>query len=372
MKRRLSHLPLALRELLYEYRFVKSVNPITMRQVAESVGVAVSTVSKGLRNDPTIPQGRCMEIQQAANRLGYRPHPLVATLMSQMHHHRRRSDPHHIAWIDLWPDGGEQCIDAINTAPILSGARERAHDLGYGIDVYQAGRDGLTPESLHRILTTRGQWGVIFPPVPAAAGKFPLDLRGLTGVTIGTSLHEPVMHRVSPNHFQGCGLAFERLRAKGFRRIGLALTKAMNERVEGRWLGSFHASQQSLPKRNQVSPLLVGKGDHDGIAKWLRRENPDAVLVAENLDWPGSARSKEPKPAKPFIAWLMLQAGSAGGVGLNLCQEQLGRVAVEMVVAQIHRNERGSPAIPHSVLIDAVWVESLECHDLPPFHASSM
>jgi hypothetical protein len=28
-----------------------------------------------------------------------------------------------------------------------------------------------------------------------------------------------------------------------------------------------------------------------------------------------------------------------------------------MVVAQIHRNERGSPAIPHTVLIDAVWVD---------------
>jgi hypothetical protein len=29
-----------------------------------------------------------------------------------------------------------------------------------------------------------------------------------------------------------------------------------------------------------------------------------------------------------------------------------------MVVAQIHRNERGSPRIPHTVLIDAVWVDS--------------
>jgi len=332
---------------------------MTMRDVANHVGVSISTVSKGLRNDPTIPRDRCLEIQKAANALGYRPNPMVATLMSQMHHHRRRSDPHHIAWIDLWPDGGELVNDVMSIAPILSGARERAHELGYGIEVYQAGRDGLTPESLHRILTARGQWGVIFPPVPASAVKFPLDLRGLTGVTIGTSLHEPVMHRVSPNHFQGCTLAFERLREKGFRRIGLALTKAMNERVEGRWLGAFHACQQSLPKRDHVTPLLVGKSDHAGMKKWLQRESPDAVLVAENLDWPAPGRSKAQRSAIPLIAWLMPQIGSSGSVGLNLCQEQLGRVAVEMVVAQIHRNERGSPAIPHSVLIDAEWVESL-------------
>ena len=34
--------------------------------------------------------------------MGYRPHPLVSTLMAQLHHYRRRSDPHSIAWIDLW------------------------------------------------------------------------------------------------------------------------------------------------------------------------------------------------------------------------------------------------------------------------------
>jgi hypothetical protein len=40
---------------------------------------------------------------------------------------------------------------------------------------------------------------------------------------------------------------------------------------------------------------------------------------------------------------------------LNHQPDQLGRVAVEMVVAQIHRNERGSPAVPQTVLIDGIW-----------------
>jgi hypothetical protein len=45
--------------------------------------------------------------------------------------------------------------------------------------------------------------------------------------------------------------------------------------------------------------------------------------------------------------------------GLDYRPEQLGRAAVEMVVAQIHRNERGRPAIAHTVMIDAVWIEAL-------------
>jgi len=39
-------------------------------------------------------------------------------------------------------------------------------------------------------------------------------------------------------------------------------------------------------------------------------------------------------------------------------QEQLGGAAVEMVVGQIHRNERGNPTCPHTLLIDAMWVDS--------------
>ena len=327
-----------------------------MRHVARAAGVAVSTVSKALRNDPSIPEKRCRAIQAVAARLGYRPHPLVAALMSQIHHHRRRSDPHNIAWIDLWPAGKENAA-AMNAEPILRGARERARELGYGIEVYPVGSDRMSPEHLHRTLTTRGQWGLIIPPVPESAMRFPLDMRGLTGVTIGTSLHEPVMHRVSPNHFQGCMLLFERLRAKGFRRIGLVLTPAMNERVEGKWLGAFHACQEQLPKSERVSPLLAARDDNHTIARWLLREKPDAVLVAEKFFRTEINRLKGNSFKWPFIAWLMQQAGGRGFGGLDLRLEQLGRVAVEMVVAQIHRNERGSPAIPHTVLIDAVCAD---------------
>ncbi len=327
-----------------------------MRHVAREAGVAVSTVSKGLRNDPALPVARCQSIQAAARRLGYRPHPLVATLMAQLHHRRRRSDPQQIAWIDLWPTGADATA-VMKPVLLLRGARERAQELGYGIDLYHTGAEGLSPGRLHHLLTARGQWGLIIPPVPESAMRLPFDLRGLAGVTIGTSLHEPAMHRVSPNHFQGGALAFERVRAQGFRRIGLVLTPAMNERVEGKWLGAFVAAQQSLPDAERVSPLLAARHDTATLARWLRREGPDAVLVAEEFPWSVAHRRNENSRRRMRLAWLMQQDAPADLGVVDYRPEQLGRVAVEMVVAQIHRNERGSPAIPHSVQIDAVWIE---------------
>jgi len=340
--------------VFYEYRFVSPPQPVTMRHVADAAGVSVSTVSKALRNDPSIPLKRCQAIQESARKLGYRPHPMISALMAQMHHHRRRSDPPNVAWIDLWP-ARENCAAVMDSAPLLSGARARAQELGYGLEVYPVGTERMSPERLRLTLAARGQWGLIIPPVPESAIKFPLDLNGLTGVTIGTSLHEPVLHRVSPNHYQGCILAWTQLRAMGFHRIGLVLSPEMNLRVESKWLGAFLACQQQLPKRERVAPLLAAPGNHAAVARWLRRETPEAILVAEQFPWQQANVLNRRPFDQAHVAWLMRQRGLRGLGGLDHQPEQLGRAAVDMVVAQIHRNERGSPAIPHTVLIDAAW-----------------
>lgn len=326
-----------------------------MKQIALEAGVAVSTVSKALRNDRSIPADRCRQIQIMAERLGYRPNPMVATLMAQLHHHRRRSDPQRIAWIDLWP-ASEKKSATIDPAPILRGARERARQMGYEIEIYSGEQYGMAPDRLRRTLTSRGHWGAIIPPVPESAGKISLDLRGLAAVTIGTSLHEPVMHRVSPNHFQGGVLAFEHLRQMNFRRIGLVLSSLMNERVEGKWLGAFLACQQRIMKKERTAPFISEKMDLDIFSRWLRRERPDVILRAESFEW--EMAGTRSAPGLPPVCWLM-QQGREWGVGsLDYQPGVLGRVAMDTVVAQIHRNENGSPTIPQTILIDAVWKNS--------------
>lgn len=280
---------------------------------------------------------------------------MISALMAKLHHRRRRIDPSHIGWIDLWPTGQGQATVPI-LEPLRTGARQRARELGYDIEVYRVAAEGIPPHRLRQMLTARSQWGLVVPPVPQTAKSFPLDMRGLTGVTIGTSLHSPAMHRVSPNHYQGGQLACDQLRTRGCRRIGLVLSKAMNERVEEKWLGAYLARQYLWPEEERVQPLLMDANDPKLFNAWLAREKPDGLLLAEAhvAGWAASARDVV-SPSR--VAWLVLETKQQNVRGVDYQAERIGGAAVELVIGQIHRNERGIPAAPHSLLMDGVWVE---------------
>ncbi|HVU99777.1 MAG TPA: LacI family DNA-binding transcriptional regulator [Verrucomicrobiae bacterium] len=325
-----------------------------MAAIAQAADVATSTVSKALRDDPTIPISRRKEIQRIAAELGYRPNPMVAALMARLHGNRRRNDPHHIAWLDLWPDERE-AAGASDFKLMLRGAPERAAELGYQIEAHHVARDGISAARLHQILTSRSQWGVIIPPVPLEVMAYPLDLQGLAAVTIGTSLHRPVMHRVASNLYQGCLLACAKLREKGLRRIGLVLSPRMIERVEGRWLGAYVVDQARQPSKDRLPPLLITQARQDEFKSWFRRYKPEAILIAEAHveEWLAAAHRNQ---SPPLVVWLRRLEGMKRNVmAIDTRPDKMGAAAVELVVGQIHRNERGSPPIPHTLLLDGVW-----------------
>ena len=326
-----------------------------MRTISQSMGIATSTVSRALRDDATISVAVRNKIKRAARLLGYRPNPLVSTLMAQLHVQRRRIDPYHIAWIDLWPSDNASS-QLLLFKPLLQGAKIRARELGYGIEVHKPAQSGIEPARLRQILFARSQWGIVIPPVPEAARHYPLEVEGFAVVTVGTSLRTPAVHRVSPDLYQGCQLACSKLREKGFHRIGLVLSQSMNQRVEGKWLGAYLAEQQLWPAPERLHPVLFTEGMPAQFSQWLFENNPDAILLAEVEveTWAGKYRSANRR--SPNITWLLLEQKDRRKQGINYRGSKIGAAAIEFVVGQIHRNERGSATIPSSFLMPGVWV----------------
>ncbi len=335
---------------------MEPVQPVTMRTIAESLGIATSTVSRALRDDTSIGVRLRARIKRASRDLGYRPNPLVASLMAQLHVQRRRSDPYHIAWIDLWPSD-QASAQLLLFNPLLEGARLRARELGYGIEVYKPIQHGMDPARLRQILFARAHWGLVIPPVPEEAKHYALDIAGFAAVTVGTSLHSPVMHRVSPDHYQGAQLACTALRERGFRRLGFALSHAMHERVERKWLGAYLAEQRQWPAGERLAPYLFSAAEEARFQRWLAEEKPDVILMAEEQveDWVAIRRGGTRNRVETL--WLLLEQKHRRRRGVDYRGEKIGAAAIELVVGQIHRNERGCPTTPNTLLMQGVWVD---------------
>jgi DNA-binding LacI/PurR family transcriptional regulator len=240
---------------------------------------------------------------------------------------------------------------------ILRGAQQRAQSLGYEIEVHRVGAVPRRAERLRQILLARGQWGFIIPPVPKGAERLGLDMRGLAGVTIGTSLLEPSLHRVTTNHFRSGQLAYKMLQARGFKSIGLALSPSMNERVHGQWLGGYLSAHYTRSPAPVLPPLLVDETGRARFSEWFLEYKPDAILLAETLIAGWVAGCTPPDQPSPALGWLALTGHPPGVWGLDYQAERIGAAAVDMVVAQIHRNETGSPVFAHTLMLDSIWTE---------------
>lgn len=328
---------------------------ITMTDIAAAAGVARSTVSKALRNDSRLPTSRCQQIQRIASELGYRPHPMVSALMSQIHRPRRSMDPCCLSWIDFCLDEPASTATSFSRE-LLLGAQARAKQLCYQIDVHRVGSGQLSLRRLQSILYARRQWGLIIPPVPDSYRDLDLEVDELSCVTIGASLRSPVLHCVSTDYYHGGQIAFNQAIARGARKIGLVLSRSANDGNHGKWLAAFLERQQSTtPIENHIPPLIVHPSEHDRVAHWQRRYLPDSILVAEQT-LADEVRKCVSCPS-PELIWLMRTASAQADPGLDHKPRLLGAAAVDRVVDQIHRNERGEPRVAQTLLLPSRWVE---------------
>ena len=121
---------------------------VSLRDIAREIGVSHVTVSLALRGDVRISVERRKEIAGVAERLGYRPDPMLSSLSA----YRQGKKPHEIrstvAWINQWPNPRSlrryQEFDAY-----WRGAHDYASQLGYRLEEFVVTKD-MTPARLQR------------------------------------------------------------------------------------------------------------------------------------------------------------------------------------------------------------------------------
>ncbi len=331
----------------------KAHNSITMRDVAANAGVHVSTVSLALRNSPEIPLKTRERIQAIAQRMNYRPNPLVVALVQQ----RRKSYTGiSLGFISRTPKD-QRLANPKYIGSLLKHATIRAQELGFGMDSYDLADYGHDPKRLQKNLYNRNICGVMIAPLPRNHEHLDFDWSSLAATTIGRSLEYEHVDRIDSDYCGGSLLAMEHCEKLGFKRPGFLTLKRTDDRISGRWRAGFLAY---LPKHKEFKPLPPLIVDDDTIEQqllsWLRKHKPDVILANNSAIGSSESVFKKLDPHLiPKIVQLNIDDATSPMMGIYTNAEFKARIAVDNLTAKLYRNEIGPTGHPLEILTPAIW-----------------
>jgi DNA-binding LacI/PurR family transcriptional regulator len=334
----------------------KPSKPVTLQVIADRAGVTRALVSMALRNSPKVAKDTRARIQGIAEELGYQMNPMVRALMTGLRQGRGAHYHATLAFITQFPDPLRW--QKLHTYPhYFSGARDRARELGYELEHFWLGEYAQDPNRLAGVLEARGIPGVLLPPLPQTkhGTEFPMDLRRFSAVTFGYSIRYPAMPRVSNHHLHTIVEAVERLAARGYRRIGIALHEREIRQVNYLWAAGVVVARCRMPEI-QLVQFQPAQWGYEAFAEWVAEERPEVVigLWKETLDWVRKLGKKVPEE----IGFLHLDCeGSDTHAGMNQNTALQARAAVEMLISFIEGNIRYSQEEPRILMLNSAFHE---------------
>ncbi len=333
--------------------------PVTLRHIAEQAGVSIGTVSLALRHQPSIPASTRSRIQKIAKKLGYRPDPFVSTLMARVHSRRSRSESPVFALIQE-SETSASLPSVSFYRDLFSGVSERAHALGYELEPFLLDSDKKSGRQLHRILTHRGIRGMVLAPVFRPGGQLSLPLDGLAACALGYSIHKPALHRIGTHYGQAIALAWTKARERGYQRPGFIHSRFQLRRTNHELLEAYLSLQSQEPEAGGIPPLIFETAPEislascaDDFSRWFSLHRPDVLLFPPLI----FLEELKKRIQIPREAGVILFDDEPGWARVKQRPEHIGAGAVDLVVAQIHRNESGLPRFPKTLGINSSWVD---------------
>jgi DNA-binding LacI/PurR family transcriptional regulator len=333
---------------------------VTQADIAAKLGVSHATVALALKNHHRISPKRREEVQRMAKKMGYQPDPFLAGLAA----YRRSIEPSKfhgvIGWINHWaqPEGLHQLKEF---AGYWTGAKEAAKQFGYVLEEIRWPAD-CPAKRFERILLTRGILGVLIPPHRQSPDWGDFDWSKFSLVRFGMSVLNPDSNVVTSDQFRATVMAMKNIYRLGYRKIGLVLNRDLDINIGGNYTGGFYAAQKLFGVKAADSLLLVDVNIYQEklmqaekeLAAWLKKTRPDAVLTTL-VEIPAMIRKLGYRIPQDIAVAGTSVADIPVDTGINQRAQEIGRIAVEMLVKQININERGEPSAPCRILVESIW-----------------
>lgn len=326
----------------------------SIRSIAAITGLSKATVANALNGTPTVAKATATRVLEAAEKAGYQRNPMVGSLMSAMRRSQGSQLKGVLAVAEITePDRPEH---GLFNRKLLEGCKRCADELGFKIEFFRVGIDGLSPERLSGVLKARGIRGLILMPSWRLPDFARFDWEWFTGIYADYIPEVPTLNTVCCDHYRSMLGLLQQIRARGYTRPGLVLEQGRDERIHLRLNAAIRAFQASHGEPC-VTPLISTRFDATQLVHWLEAEQPDVVLShhLNILDWIVSSGRQVPDHTG-FVS-LNLSKTSRPCAGLDLHPEEIGRCAVENLIGQVQRRAWGRPRTPTNTTVMGSFID---------------
>lgn len=330
----------------------------TLADIAARAEVHVTTVSLALRDHPSIPPVTRARIRAVAKEFGYQRDPLLDAL--NFHRARQHQQARRISSAFVVHAGTTRLFGGHHYQPLVfAGARAAAEAHGHSLEVLVVGQGHLAPARLNTILTARGITGVLLSTFEIDIGQLDLDWSQFCAVKIECLHLKPHLDAVSNDQLQVARLAMRRLRALGYRRIGLATAREDQTRLAESFGMGVLVEQSSLPECERVPPLIFSLAEvpmlHRLVPEWMQAHQVDVVISNWNelLDIFATAGIR--LPADVAFASLDVPPSGAHLAGVVQNHRLVGQRAMEQLAIMSDGYQRGVPEAQSITFIPGYW-----------------
>lgn len=346
---------------------------VSLDHIAKIAGVHKATVSRALRNHPTIRARTRERIHEIARLEGYRPNPLVSMYQAQARANRPKSMQSCLAWINDYPN--PSCWHEF---PWLrgywEGARERCEQRGFRLEEISIGENfNAVGESIRisDILRDRGIFGVILPLMLHQRDLFE-DWSDCVVALIGSGTHPAPQTQNTPaaryypqgfpiadrDFYYNLRLAFQTVLQYGYKRIGFVYSHYLDSESEGRAQAAYLIEQAQLSLSQRIPILFLDRfkeGRPPAFDRWMETYQPDAIISINPIirEWVEELGFSIPDQCG--LINLNVVEDTENWSGIREHHELIGAAAVDLLIGQLSRNELGVARQPRKILIPGEW-----------------
>ena len=334
-----------------------------MKDIAQKAGVHQTTVSLALRNHPSIPEKTRNRIKKVAEEMGYRPDPMLSSLIAYRKSRSERVQTPTIGYI-MNVDGEEGLKASSARVLFLEGARKRANELGYNLEVFYYGGRHYHSKYLDKVLITRNITGIILAAFYTHFTDIELSWDFFSIVKIEMLPTHVRTHTIENNQYQVVRRAFQELRKLGFKRIGLCLANHDEKHTRNLFSAGYFVEQNMIPEEDRV-PLLVFEGNElreeisdspSKIQNWVIQNNLDVCISNWRILDPVVADASKKLGKHVYSVSLDLENGFDNeGWGIVQDHENVGASSVEVLSGLMQHHQKGQVESPRISLINAKW-----------------